>query len=302
MTLALLSKAMRRLRSSASTCNQCPANGTKSPKKRPRILIVEDQKVETKPLVENVADTLEESSRHPFEPLNWQVVLDNIRKMRKDRDAPIDSMGAEKCVDESAPPQVIRFHTLVSLMLSSQTRDQVTSAAMEKLKAHGLTVSSILQMDSVTLGQLIYPVSFWKRKVEYLKKTAQILKEEYEGDIPNTVEGLCQLPGVGPKMAHLCMLFAWNELTGIGVDTHIHRIANRLKWVQNPTKTPEKTRVALEAWMPRELWTDINLLLVGFGQQTCLPIHPKCGECLNLDICPFGRGRKLVERKKITFK
>jgi len=222
-----------------------------------------------------------------FVPDNWEAILDNIRQMRRSRDAPVDSMGAEKCADQGASQQEFRFQVLVSLMLSSQTKDQVTNGAMEKLKTHSLTVDNIIKMNSTTLGQLIYPVGFWKKKVGYLKRTAEIIRDEYDGDIPRSIEDLCKLPGVGPKMAHLCMSIAWNELTGIGVDTHVHRIANRLKWVEKPTKTPEQTRVALESWMPRELWDEINLLLVGFGQQTCLPVKPKCSGCLNKAICPF---------------
>jgi endonuclease-3 len=85
--------------------------------------------------------------------------------------------------------------------------------------------------------------------VEYIKKISEILKSQYDGEIPDTVELLCKLPGVGPKMAHLAMKTAWQTITGIGVDTHVHRISNRLGWVK--TKQPEDTRKALEAWLPR---------------------------------------------------
>ncbi|CAI9561848.1 unnamed protein product [Staurois parvus] len=90
-------------------------------------------------------------------------------------------------------------------------------------------------------------------------------------------------------MAHLVMDIAWNRVSGIGVDTHVHRISNRLKWVKKETKNPEDTRVALEDWMPRDLWSEINWLLVGFGQQMCLPVTPRCSECLNRDICPGAK-------------
>lgn len=92
-------------------------------------------------------------------------------------------------------------------------------------------------------------------------------------------------------MAHLIMDIAWNNVSGIGVDTHVHRISNRLKWVKKETKTPEDTRVALEDWLPRDLWSEINWLLVGFGQQVCLPVSPRCTDCLNRDICP-GANKK----------
>nr|XP_006129338.1 endonuclease III-like protein 1 isoform X1 [Pelodiscus sinensis] len=230
-----------------------------------------------------------DSKRLKWEPGNWRQQLENIREMRRHKDAPVDQMGAEKCFDSGAPPEVMRYQVLLSLMLSSQTKDQVTSAAMLRLREHGLTVDNVLQTDDGTLGQLIYPVGFWKNKVKYIKQTTAILKQQYGSDIPGTVEELMKLPGIGPKMAHLVMAIAWNNVTGIGVDTHVHRITNRLRWVKEETKTPEETRVALEDWLPRDLWGEINWLLVGFGQQICLPVSPRCQECLNRDICPAAK-------------
>ncbi|NXT84330.1 NTH protein, partial [Zapornia atra] len=230
-----------------------------------------------------------EPQRPCWEPKDWREQLERIREMRKKRDAPVDEMGVEKCYDSSAPPQVMRYQVLLSLMLSSQTKDQVTSAAMLRLRQHGLTVDSILQMDDATLGQIIYPVGFWRNKVKYIKQTTAILKQKYGGDIPRTVEELVKLPGVGPKMAHLAMNIAWDSVSGIAVDTHVHRITNRLKWVKKETRYPEETRVALEDWLPRDLWREINWLLVGFGQQTCLPVNPRCNQCLNQDICPAAK-------------
>lgn len=227
-----------------------------------------------------------------WEPKNWRKQLENIRQMRSSRDAPVDEMGAEKCFDQKAEPQVMRYQVLLSLMLSSQTKDQVTSAAMTRLREHGLTVGRILETDDETLGKLIYPVGFWKSKVKYIKKTTEILQEQYGGDIPDNVAELVKLPGVGPKMAHLIMDIAWDKVSGIGVDTHVHRISNRLKWVKKEAKTPEDTRVALEDWLPRDLWSEINWLLVGFGQQVCLPVSPRCSDCLNRDICPGANKKK----------
>ncbi|KAJ8933841.1 hypothetical protein NQ314_013763 [Rhamnusium bicolor] len=169
--------------------------------------------------------------------------------------------------------KVMRYQQLLSLMLSSQTKDQVTHAAMQGLISHGCTVQNILATPDEKLGELIYPVGFWKSKVKYIKKTTDILQNEYNCDIPNTVKDLCKLPGVGPKMAHICMKTAWGQVTGIG-------------WVKS--KNPEETRKALEDWLPQELWSEVNHLLVGFGQQICQPIKPQCATCLNYKICPFG--------------
>ncbi|GLV44582.1 uncharacterized protein CBL_13486 [Carabus blaptoides fortunei] len=229
------------------------------------------------------------------EPPNWQEVLQNLREMRKNNNAPVDSMGCDKCMDENAPAETMRYQALISLMLSSQTKDQVTYAAMQKLLVHGLTVPNILNTTDAKLGELIYPVGFWKSKVKYIKNTSEILRDQYKGDIPKTVVDLCKLPGVGPKMAHLCMKTAWGEITGIGVDTHVHRISNRLGWVN--TKIPEGTRKELESWLPEDLWKEVNNLLVGFGQQICKPVNPQCATCLNLDLCPFGRSNLKMKFK-----
>ncbi|KAG7491422.1 hypothetical protein MATL_G00003410 [Megalops atlanticus] len=227
-----------------------------------------------------------EVKKERWEPPDWRRQLDHIREMRRGRDAPVDHMGAGKCFDPSAPPEVVRYQVLISLMLSSQTKDQVTAAAMQKLREHGLTVEGILNTDDETLGKLIYPVGFWRTKVKYIKQTTAVLQQEYGGDIPDSVAGLVRLPGVGPKMAHLAMDIAWKQVSGIGVDTHVHRISNRLGWTRTETKTPEDTRQALEGWLPRELWSEINWLLVGFGQQVCLPVGPMCSLCLNQHCCP----------------
>ncbi|XP_057343816.1 endonuclease III-like protein 1 isoform X2 [Manis pentadactyla] len=186
-----------------------------------------------------------------WEPQDWQRQLANIRTMRSGKDAPVDQLGAEHCYDPSAPPKVQRYQLLLSLMLSSQTKDQVTAGAMQRLRARGLTVDSILQTDDNILGTLIYPVGFWRNKVKYIKQTSAILQQHYGGDIPASVEELVALPGVGPKMAHLAMAVAWGTVSGIAVDTHVHRITNRLRWTRKETKTPEETRAALEEWLPR---------------------------------------------------
>ena len=225
-------------------------------------------------------------------PVNWQQQLKNIREMRCDRNAAVDHQGCERTADVSASPEVQRYQILISLMLSSQTKDQVTYEAMRKLKENNLTVQNILKMPEAKIGELIKPVGFWKKKAGYIKRATEICHEQYADDIPPTIEELVKLPGVGPKMAYITMNVAWNKLTGIGVDTHVHRISNRLGWVKKATTLPEQTRIALESWLPREEWSEINVLLVGFGQQTCLPVKPLCSQCLNVEICPFGKKNK----------
>ncbi|KAG6576492.1 endonuclease iii--gpd superfamily base excision dna repair [Phytophthora cinnamomi] len=232
------------------------------------------------------------------EPSGWREILRGIEEMRANKDAEVDKYGCEVFFDESFPPHVCRFHVLIAAMMSSQTKDPVNAAAMGRLIKHGLTVESMLEIDQQELAQLIRPVGFFNHKAKYIKQTSAILTKqaEVEGndivDIPNTYEGLVALPGVGPKMSTLVMNCAWKNTVGICVDTHVHRISNRLKWVKtwnknNPkSQDPEKTRAELEDWLPKEHWGPINPLLVGFGQTICLPRGPRCDNCKIRGICP----------------
>ncbi|KAI7856013.1 DNA glycosylase [Circinella umbellata] len=223
------------------------------------------------------------------EPANWKIVYDRIREYRKTVSAPVDTMGCERLAEEQVPEKVSRFQTLVSLMLSSQTKDTVTSAAVKTLQSSlpgGLTLNSIIQVDEKVLDTYIKSVGFHNRKAKYIKDTAIILRDKYNGDIPDTIEGLTSLPGVGPKMGYLALQCAWKINAGIGVDVHVHRISNRLGWCDTVNGQPEDTRKQLESWLPKEYWRPINPLLVGFGQVTCLPRGPKCDECPVNDLCP----------------
>ncbi|KAJ9630052.1 alpha,alpha-trehalase nth1 [Knufia peltigerae] len=248
-------------------------------------------------------------------PSNWAEMYDTIKAMRKrNPTAPVDTMGCEDLFWHSAPPREKRYHTLTALMLSSQTKDTVTAAAMQRLHTElvpqrqpdddgktqqsTLTVDNMLACDPKHLDELIGKVGFHNNKTKFIKKVAQILKDEYDGDIPDTIEKLVKLPGVGPKMAYLCMSAAWGIDEGIGVDVHVHRITNLWGW--HKTKTPEETRAWLEGWLPRDRWHEINKMLVGLGQTVCLPVGRRCGEC---DLAGTGlckaeiRGWKATERR-----
>ncbi|XP_076279873.1 nth-like DNA glycosylase 1 [Lasioglossum baleicum] len=258
----------------------------------------EDQVKKQDVKIENLKIAKEEITmdENKWMPANWETTLENIKEMRKYETAPVDEMGCHKCADPKAPAKLSRYQSLIALMLSSQTKDQVTHAAMQRLNTFGCSPEVLTNIPDEVLEKLIYPVGFYKRKVEYIKKTSKILMDKYGGDIPGTVKELCDLPGVGPKMAHICMQIAWGHVSGIGVDTHVHRITNRLKWAEKPTKTPEETRIALENWLPKDLWKEVNHLLVGFGQEICLPRFPKCSECLNKNICPSSMKRGATKK------
>ena len=218
--------------------------------------------------------------------------------------AAVDTMGCDKLAQEQVTPKIKRYHTLTALMLSSQTKDTTNFQAMNRLYTElpphkegapgGLTLENILAVDPKLLNELIWAVGFHNNKTRYIKATAEILRDQYDGDIPDTIEGLMGLPGVGPKMGYLCLSSAWGRHEGIGVDVHVHRITNLWGW--HKTKGPEESRLALQAWLPKELWHEINWVLVGLGQTVCLPVGRKCGECeLGLrGLC------KAAERGKVT--
>ncbi|KAK5956359.1 alpha,alpha-trehalase nth1 [Knufia fluminis] len=228
-------------------------------------------------------------------PSNWEAIYDTVRDFRRaNPTAPVDTMGCEDLYWQSAPEREKRYHTLTALMLSSQTKDTVTAVAMQrlhtelvpdpprdsttaKMTSSSLTIQNIIDADPVHLDHLIGKVGFHNTKTKNIQRVAQILKDQYASDIPDTIEGLTSLPGVGPKMAYLCMSAAWHIDVGIGVDVHVHRITNLWGW--HVTKNPEQTREALEGWLPRDRWHEINKMLVGFGQTVCLPVGRRCGEC-----------------------
>ncbi|KEF55155.1 uncharacterized protein A1O9_08809 [Exophiala aquamarina CBS 119918] len=240
-------------------------------------------------------------------PSNWSEIYDIIKAMReRNPTAPVDTMGCEDLYWRAAPPKEKRYHTLTALMLSSQTKDTVTAVAMQRLhkelvpgsqQSAGatadskapfgsadepdyqsmLTVENVINCEAAHLDNLIGKVGFHNNKTKYIKQTAAILQEQYDSDIPDTIEGLVSLPGVGPKMGYLCLSAAWGIDHGIGVDVHVHRITNMWGW--HKTRTPEETRLALQAWLPKDRWHQINKMLVGLGQTVCLPIGRRCGDC-----------------------
>ncbi len=220
-------------------------------------------------------------------PAAWRSVYAALKHARESTPAPVDIEGAETLADSHAPPELARFQTLVGLMLSSQTKDPVTSAAVQRLKEKGLSVAEIREMTESELSKLIYPVSFYKTKAKHIKATAEKLHEKHGDDVPDSIEELLELPGVGPKMGYLCLTLCHGKVEGIAVDTHVHRICNRLAWVKS--KTPEQTRVQLQSWLPHEYWREINLTLVGWGQTVCKPIKPQCDICPAREDCPTGR-------------
>ncbi|KAJ8107342.1 hypothetical protein OPT61_g8935 [Boeremia exigua] len=239
-------------------------------------------------------------------PPNWEEIYALTREMRNENVAPVDTMGCESLADRQRSPRDQRFQTLVALMLSSQTKDTVTAVAMRGMQERmsgGFNLESVLAIEPAELNGFINKVGFHNLKTKYIKQTAEILRDKFNSDIPDTIDGLVSLPGVGPKMAYLTLSAAWGRDEGIGVDVHVHRITNLWGW--NKTQNPEQTRAALESWLPKDKWHDINNLLVGFGQTICLPIGRKCGDCKLSErgLCPSAVvGAKKKVKKEAAVK
>ena len=233
-------------------------------------------------------------------PANWEKMYNITAEMRKRVVAPVDTMGCESLADETRSPLDQRLQTLIALMLSSQTKDTVTAVAMKNLQDNmpgGFNLEGLLNVDPEHLNEMIGKVGFHNNKTKYIKQVAPILRDNFGGDIPDTIEGLVSLPGVGPKMGYLTLSAAWGRHEGIGVDVHVHRITNLWGW--HKTNNPEGTRAELESWLPKEKWHDINHLLVGFGQTICLPVGRKCGECdlSGLGLCPSAVNKSPVKKR-----
>ncbi|GAI86347.1 unnamed protein product, partial [marine sediment metagenome] len=184
---------------------------------------------------------------------------------------------------------------LISTILSARTRDANTRIATEKLFAKFNTPKTIAEANLDEIELLIKSSGFYKVKAARIKDVSRILVEKYNSNVPDIYEELMSLPGVGSKTANCVLVYAY-KVPAIPVDTHVHRISNRLGWVK--TKTPLKTEVALKNTIPKELWLKLNRLFVRFGQQICVSIKPKCESCSINNICPKDFSMELAIKKK----
>ena len=176
------------------------------------------------------------------------------------------------------------FHILIATLLSARTQDATTHAASTRLFHRARTPRSMAALPVSELERLIYPVSFYRNKARHVKACCAMLVSRFGGRVPQTMDELVSLPGVGRKTANLVMILAFRSRRNICVDTHVHRISNRLGWVR--TETPENTEQALYDAAPQRWWAQINLYLVTWGQNICRPIGPRCGECAIAAECP----------------
>ena len=176
------------------------------------------------------------------------------------------------------------FFALISTVMSHRTRDDVTYPAAEKLFERFSTPEEMAEADVEEIEALIKNVGFYRVKAGRIKEISRILLKEYNGRVPDEIETLLKLPGVGRKTANCVLAHAFLKEDALAVDTHVHRISNRLGLVV--TKSPEETEIELKKVLPKKYWMNVNVLLVKFGQNICRPISPRCGICVLNDMCP----------------
>lgn len=176
------------------------------------------------------------------------------------------------------------LRVLIGTLLSARTQDATTHAASTRLFQAASTAPTMRTLPIERIEQLIYPVSFYRQKARHVKDTCGMLVDRFGGRVPSTMEELLTLPGVGRKTANLVLILSFGSERNICVDTHVHRISNRLGWAR--TRTPEETERALYASVSRRWWPLINLYLVSWGQNVCRPISPRCGDCAIHRWCP----------------
>lgn len=174
------------------------------------------------------------------------------------------------------------FLVLISTLLSLRTKDETTDSAMERLTARVRTPQDLLEIPTADLEKIIFPVGFYRNKARTLHHVSQVIIEKYGGKVPDSIDELLTIKGVGRKTANLVITEAYGK-PGICVDTHVHRISNRLGTLV--TKNPHQTEEELRNILPKKYWILYNTLLVAFGRKTCQPISPRCSQCPITMIC-----------------
>jgi endonuclease-3 len=201
-------------------------------------------------------------------------VLDILKREYLNWHAPIVTLVAERSKDP--------YQILISTLLSLRTKDEVTTRASNNLFRKAKTPQSMLKLSSDQIQKLIFPVGFYKRKASTILTVSRILIDQYKGKVPDDLDELLKLPGVGRKTANLVITLGYGR-AGICVDTHVHRISNRFGYVR--TQTPEETEMALREKLPQTWWIPYNDILVAFGQVICKPLSPWCSRCPVRNYC-----------------
>ncbi|MFQ5998927.1 MAG: endonuclease III domain-containing protein [Candidatus Bathyarchaeia archaeon] len=206
-----------------------------------------------------------------------KIVIDKIVPLLKEEVKQFVLPAVTEVSRKSEP-----FLVLISCLLSLRTRDAVTEKASDELFKLAKTPKKMQKLSTRTIAKVIYPVSFYKTKTRRIKEICKTLIEKYDSRIPDEIDELLKLKGVGRKTANIVITYGFNK-DGIAVDTHVHRICNRLGLVE--TKTPEQTEFELRRKLAHKYWRDFNDVLVTHGQNVCLPISPLCSKCSISSYC-----------------
>ncbi len=217
-------------------------------------------------------------------------ILRAIAKMVRESKDPRATALAELKDTEGGDPSRI----LIGTILSQRTRDERTTLATERLFSRFKDAAELARAKEAEVRDLIRPAGFYNMKAKSIIKVAKQLVEEFGGEVPSEVEALMSLPSVGRKTANCVLVYGFDK-PAIPVDTHVHRISNRLGLVA--TKTPEETEAALVKGVPKRYWLELNDLFVRFGQTTCKPVGPRCGECTLKARCRYYR--EVVRPKRL---
>jgi len=217
--------------------------------------------------------------------MNYKDILDKIEEV----------LEGEAHLDQLARKKHDPFKILISTILSARTRDTNTEEATKALFAKYNTPELIADAEVQELEKLIFKAGFYKVKATRIKEVSQIIKDKYNSIVPNDFEDLITLPGVGAKTANCVLVYAF-KIPAIPVDTHVHRIPNRLGWIK--TKKPEETEEDLKKIIPKDQWIRINRLFVRFGQEICLPNRPKCDSCPINAICEKDFSMEIAQKIK----
>ena len=207
----------------------------------------------------------------------WDEIFSSFRKAIEDEGRTLPSLSI--IAGEKDDP----YRVLIATILSLRTRDVVTLASSKNLFLLADTPEAMLALGLDQIEKAIYPAGFYKTKAKTIHAISEMLLSEYGGRVPSTSAELMKLPGVGIKTANLTLNLGFG-IEAICVDCHVHKIANRMGWVN--TKTPEQTEVALQRVMPRRFWIPLNELLVIYGQLICTSVSPWCSRCPQQQNCP----------------
>jgi len=224
-----------------------------------------------------------------------EEILRIIKSKIKNR-AYIDKVGERFDYKKATDSQEDKLKILISIMLSARTKDELTEIISERIFKK-YSIGELQKLSTEQISRLIYPVGFYKRKAENIKKLFLKIKEDFNGKVPDNLEELLKLPGVGRKTANL-YLSVVHKKPAICVDTHVHRISNRIGFVK--TKNPFETEKELEKFFAKKYWSRINEVLVPFGKEICKPIRPRCSVCSIKSYCNYYNNQQKQKINKNT--